>query len=62
MPDPSDGLISEMKEFSLETFAAFIGGAFMAEAISKAQHHALEEACVVIETEAKRVIGTYDYG
>lgn len=25
-------------------------------------HVALEQACVVIEDEAKRVIGTYDYG
>ena len=51
-----------MSEFTLEGFAKFITSAGMAEALSKAQHHALEEACVVIETEAKRVIGTYDYG
>jgi phage gpG-like protein len=26
------------------------------------EHHAMEQAAVVVETEAKRVIGTYDYG
>ncbi len=51
-----------MKEFTLEGFAAFIAGAGMAEGIAKAQRHALEKAAQVIETEAKRVIGTYDYG
>ena len=25
------------------------------------EHHALEKACVIVETEAKRVIGTYEY-
>jgi hypothetical protein len=27
-----------------------------------AEHHALEHAARIVETEAKRVIGTYDYG
>ena len=34
----------------------------MSAEYEKAKHDALEAACVVIEDEAKRVIGTYDYG
>lgn len=48
-----------MKEFTLTGFAAFLG----AVAETKiAEHHALEHAAVIVETEAKRVLGTYDYG
>ena len=31
-------------------------------AVEANKHEALEQACVIIETEAKRVLGTYDYG
>lgn len=31
-------------------------------AFELARHEALEEACEIVEQEAKRVIGTYDYG
>lgn len=48
-----------MKEFSLTGFAAFLGGLAEAKALN---HHALESAAEIVETEAKRVIGTYDYG
>jgi HK97 gp10 family phage protein len=49
-----------MREFSLSGFAAFIGG--VAVEIHHAEHEALEKAAVIVETEAKRVIGTYEYG
>lgn len=44
---------------SLAEFAAFAGG-LVAE-VEHVKHDALEEGAVIIETEAKRVIGTYDY-
>lgn len=34
----------------------------MAVAYERGVHDALEKACVIIETEAKHVIGTYEYG
>lgn len=49
-----------MREFSLLGFAAFTAG--MVATVEHAKHHALEEAAKIVETEAKRVIGTYDYG
>ncbi len=49
-----------MKEFSLLGFAAFIPSVIAA--VNEAQHGALEKGAVIIEEEAKRVIGTYDYG
>jgi HK97 gp10 family phage protein len=49
-----------MREFSLTEFAAFAGT--LAIAVDHAQHEALEKAAVIVETEAKRVIGTYEYG
>jgi hypothetical protein len=48
-----------VKEFSLTGFASFLGELAVVEI---ANHHALEHAAVIVETEAKRVIGTYDYG
>lgn len=49
-----------MREFSLTGFAAFLGT--LPLEVEHANHHALEKAAVMVETEAKRVIGTYDYG
>lgn len=46
--------------FSLLGFASTL--AHMATHLREARHEALEEACIVVEREAKRVIGTYDYG
>ena len=43
----------------VEGAALFLG---MAHAFEKAKKDALEHACTIIEKEAKRVIGTYDYG
>lgn len=48
------------REFDLVGFAAFTAG--LAVEINKRERGALEEAAKVIEKEAKRVIGTYDYG
>jgi hypothetical protein len=48
-----------MKEFTLEGFIKHLGE--LAVAMPAAEHVALEHAAVVIEKEAKRVIGTYDY-
>ena len=47
-----------MREFSLTGFAHFLGSVAVTRA---ADHEALERAAVIVETEAKRVIGTYDY-
>jgi hypothetical protein len=44
---------------SLTSFASLLSN--MAVALPAAQHTAMESACVVVEHEAKRVIGTYDY-
>lgn len=45
---------------SLAEFGAFLGG--MVAAVEHAEHEALEGAAKIVEEEAKRVIGTYDYG
>lgn len=45
--------------FSPNSFAAFLAGA--AFEIEHGKDKGLEKACVILETEAKRVIGTYDY-
>ena len=49
-----------MSDFSLAGFAAHL--AVMIVHLEEGRHHALEEAAKIVETEAKRVIGTYDYG
>lgn len=49
-----------MREFSLLGFASFIAGT-VAE-IDHAKREGLDKAAEIIEKEAKRVIGTYDYG
>jgi hypothetical protein len=45
---------------SLAAFGTFLAG--MAVKIEHAEHSALEGAAKIVETEAKRVIGSYDYG
>ena len=45
---------------SLAAFAAHV--TTLTAAIQHAEDAALEEAATVVEVEAKRVIGTYDYG
>jgi HK97 gp10 family phage protein len=49
-----------MREFGLLEFVSFLGTLPME--IEHANHSALEKAAVIVESEAKRVIGTYDYG
>jgi HK97 gp10 family phage protein len=50
-----------MKSFSSPAaFAAFLPA--LALEVKHEEHKVLEKAAVVVETEAKRVIGTYDYG
>lgn len=49
-----------MPEYSLLGFAAKLTA--ITVALETGRHHALEEAAKLVETEAKRVIGTYDYG
>lgn len=49
-----------MRDFTLEGFAAFCGTLAIEQ--EHANHIALERAAVIVEDEAKRVIGTYDYG
>lgn len=49
-----------MKEFSLLGFAAFLGTLKLE--IEHANHSALERCGKVVQREAKRAIGTYDYG
>lgn len=44
---------------SLADFAAFT--TVLIREVEHVKHDALEEAAVIIETEAKRVIGTYEY-
>ena len=46
--------------FSLGSFGAHLG--LLAATSHEAEKGGLEEAAQIIETEAKRVIGTYDYG
>lgn len=48
-----------MKTFTPVGFAIFLGE--MIIEVPHANHEALEGAAVIVETEAKRVIGTYDY-
>ena len=48
-----------MSEFTLTSFAAFATHSIVA--LDHTQHTCLERAAVIVETEAKRVIGTYDY-
>jgi phage gpG-like protein len=50
-----------MSVFTLDGFAAFLVGTLSLE-IERANHKALEKAAVIVEEEAKRVIGTHDYG
>jgi HK97 gp10 family phage protein len=45
---------------SLSAFAAHLTA--LTVHIEHARHESLEEAAKIVETEAKRVIGTYDYG
>ena len=49
-----------MREFSILGFAEFLGT--LSVGMHEANHHALEGAAVILEDEAKRVIGTYEYG
>lgn len=49
-----------MAELGLLEFVAKM--AALTVALEEGRHHALEEAAKVVEKEAKRVIGTYDYG
>src|ERR1700723_1050701 len=44
--------------FSILGFASFLTALQKTEVV---RHHALEKAAVIVEDEAKRVIGTYDY-
>jgi hypothetical protein len=50
-----------MMEFSLAGFAAFITNTLV-RGLPIATHHALDQAGALVEREAKRVLGTYDYG
>lgn len=45
---------------TLEEFAKHLLA--MPAALTIVQHEILEDACKIVEEEAKRVIGTYDYG
>lgn len=45
----------------LASFAGFITGRLLRR-MPMMSHHALEQAGMIIENEAKRVLGTYDYG
>jgi len=49
-----------MADFTLDSMAALLMRA--ASTIDTAEKRALEKAALIIETESKRVIGTYDYG
>lgn len=49
-----------MKTFTLVGFVEFL--AILPLEVMHANHSALEKAAKIVETEAKRVIGTYDYG
>lgn len=49
-----------MREFSIVGFAGFL--ATLRLEMDHANHSALEKAARIVEEEAKRVIGTYDYG
>jgi len=50
-----------MRDFAnMAAFAAFSAGLIVE--VDKAKREALEKAAVIVEEEAKRVIGTYDYG
>lgn len=45
---------------SIPQFVAFLAG--VSASLPPARKHALETGCRIIQTEAKRVLGTYDYG
>ena len=47
-----------MAEFTLRSFAAALGELAI---MHQAEREGLEKAATIVETEAKRVIGTYDY-
>lgn len=49
-----------MKTFSLPGFIALL--ATLPLEVEHANHRALEKAARIVEIEAKRVLGTYDYG
>lgn len=49
-----------MKELSLLQFVSLLGT--LPLELERADHSALAKAGKIVETEAKRVIGTYDYG
>jgi HK97 gp10 family phage protein len=49
-----------MRTFTLTGFAGFLG--VLEHEVAQANRHALEKAARIVEEEAKRVIGTYDYG
>jgi hypothetical protein len=48
-----------VREFSLTGFAGLL--TTMSVSMHVAHHVALEHAALIVETEAKRVLGTYDY-
>jgi hypothetical protein len=50
-----------VREFSLGGFAAFLSGAAIAGAEKEARRTALEIGARMIQKEAKRVLGTYEY-
>jgi hypothetical protein len=49
-------------EFSIGDFAKFVTAEIVAKRLPAAQAVALEIGAKIIQAEAKRVIGTYDYG
>lgn len=49
-----------MKSFTLGEFVAFTGA--LALKIEHHKHEAMEKAAVIVETEAKHVLGTHEYG
>lgn len=48
-----------MADFSLASFASFLT---QLAVMDEAEKKGLEAGCKILETEAKRVLGTYDYG
>ena len=49
-----------MIEFTIPGFVALLGN--IVAGMDGANHHALEKAAQIVEKEAKRVLGSYDYG
>mgnify|MGYP001615459134 CR=1 FL=1 len=45
---------------NIPQFVAFLAG--VSASMPMARRKALDTACVIVKTEAKRVLGTYDYG